>query len=115
MGARRRPPAGPLVPLWAQVFVRGELALTAEDLAWMRSRSPAMQVLMIKFPPHAIVRVPGRAALAVAGYHPAGGLHLSYGYEPRERWTWARADQAELLVCWRGLTPERVRAILDGS
>lgn len=115
MGMRSRPLDGPPLPIWVQVWVRGELVLTSEDRAWMRSRGPAVQVLMLRFPPRCVVRCGPLDVLAVRGYHPRGGLRCSRGIDQAEdRWRWVRADRAELVACWRGLTPEVVRQVLDG-
>ncbi len=106
---------GERMPLWAQVHVRGDFELSPEALAWMRSRRPLVQALMLQFPPRCLVRVgAGGDIETVIGYHAAGWLHLSSGLmAPRVRW--ARAEYAELVDCWRGLTPERVREVLDGG
>lgn len=112
---------------WMDEWQRGEPDLDDESVEWLRTRPGAVQQLMLRFPPSCIVRaVDGKQLLCPApGTH---GIVTSYS-EPSEEKPKGLVsvrdgpygsvrhqclpEWLEVVGYWKGLTPERLKKILE--
>lgn len=109
---------------WVEEWQKGELDMKDDGLSWIRAKPAEVKAMMIAFPPSCIVvatrelRVPapGTHGVVVSYFHDIHTRKVTLGVAQSPTSNLAAQCEAEWLErvgVWKGLSPEKVQAIID--